>query len=134
MFDLRVRFDVIVFSILLLLIVNLKLGIHGLRTSDIQLLHKEYYFVSMSESDAAKASAKAKTLRRHRSSALGSIAEAEGDDAADQPSFTEGSSMHSDGSRPSERYLGEREGAIAVVVHPVEERGTLCLARDFERR
>jgi hypothetical protein len=47
----RLRFDVFVFSVILILIINLKLSIHGLRTSDIQLLHKEYYFVSMSESD-----------------------------------------------------------------------------------
>ena len=50
-FDMRVRFDVFAFSGLLILIINLKLSIHSLRTSDIQLLHKEYYFVSMSESD-----------------------------------------------------------------------------------
>jgi len=46
-FDLRARMDVFVFSFLLIVIVNLKLSIHALRKSDIQLLHKELYAASM---------------------------------------------------------------------------------------
>ena len=41
-FDMRARCDVILYSILLLAIINLKLSIHHLRKSDIYLLHKEY--------------------------------------------------------------------------------------------
>jgi len=40
---------VILYSALLLAIVNLKLSIHHLRKSDIYLLHKEYYFSCMAE-------------------------------------------------------------------------------------
>jgi hypothetical protein len=47
-FDIRVRLDVFVFSLLLIVIINLKLNIHALRKSDISLLHKEYYAASMS--------------------------------------------------------------------------------------
>ena len=47
-FDIRARLDVFVFSLLLIIIINLKLNIHALRKSDISLLHKEYYAVSMS--------------------------------------------------------------------------------------
>ena len=47
-FDIRARLDVFVFSLLLIAIINLKLNIHALRKSDISLLHKEYYNVSMS--------------------------------------------------------------------------------------
>ena len=39
----------ILYSALLLAIVNLKLSIHHLRKSDIYLLHKEYYFSCMAE-------------------------------------------------------------------------------------
>ncbi len=39
------------YSLLLLAIINLKLSIHHLRKSDIYLLHKEYYFSCMAESD-----------------------------------------------------------------------------------
>ena len=47
-FDIRARLDVFVFSLLLIVIINLKLNIHALRKSDISLLHKEYYAASMS--------------------------------------------------------------------------------------
>ena len=41
----------ILYSLLLLAIINLKLSIHHLRKSDIYLLHKEYYFSCMADSD-----------------------------------------------------------------------------------
>eukprot|EP00960_Hanusia_phi_P064898 765951-Hanusia_phi.AAC.4 len=47
-FDLWARLDVFCFSLLLIAIINLKLKIHGLRKSDISLLHKEHYVASMS--------------------------------------------------------------------------------------
>ena len=50
-FDLRIRCEVILYSVLLFAIVNLKVSIHNLRKSDISLLHKEYYFSCMADSD-----------------------------------------------------------------------------------
>uniref|UniRef100_A0A7S4KVP2 EF-hand domain-containing protein n=1 Tax=Guillardia theta TaxID=55529 RepID=A0A7S4KVP2_GUITH len=50
-FDLRARWDVLVFSSLLLAIINLKLSIHHLRQNDIALLQKEMYAASMAENE-----------------------------------------------------------------------------------
>lgn len=49
-FCMRARVEVVVFSLLLIAIVNLKLSIHALRKSDVGFLHKEHYTASLAES------------------------------------------------------------------------------------